>query len=185
MLAEQLKQMPHSDLRVSPCGFVFDQGLVDRLLDRLPHDEPMHSRRSEIRPQVRLCNLTKAPLNTSDPIHLVCPIRSTRPMACNSTAGSRIGSTRKTCVASTRLRPFEPDDSGSRRQLTPRRLSLKSFTHLCNGFDRFRTLQLFTVNASAMSTRMCSQSEKINTFTAASSRRSCSTVWTIAVIFGG
>ena len=45
------------------------------------------------------------------------PIRWTRPMACSSLPGLRIGSTSKTCVASIRLSPLAPEWTGRRRHV--------------------------------------------------------------------
>ena len=46
--------------------------------------------------------------NKPSQTHLVCPIRCTRPIAWYSWARLRTGSTRRTCVASIRLRPLAP-----------------------------------------------------------------------------
>ena len=53
--------------------------------------------------------------------YLVCPMRCTRPTACNSWAGFKAGSTNNTCVASMMFRPLEPVCRG--RRSTPTRES--------------------------------------------------------------
>lgn len=51
--------------------------------------------------------------------YLVWPIRCIRPIACSSSPGLSMGSTKMTWVASVKLRPFEPYWMGSNKHVTP------------------------------------------------------------------